>query len=386
MNEVPRPSGSSQSQGRWAWPGRTHHFLHGLCPLRPLRALRRLGLFFLGMACLSSLLACAAPVPQASGNAPERVAERTPTQASVKAEVTHLTVAPGLHLTARVWAHPQPRHIVLGVHGFNDHSTAFEPLAQHLNADLEATVYAYDQRGFGANADAGIWPGTEVLLQDLRHITAQLRARHPGLPLTVVGESMGGAVALVAASESPGLMADRLILQAPAVWGEQSMPWYQRLSLRAMNLIAPDLRLTGRGLPSLGIRPTDDPDVSRALSLDPLFIKDTRVRSLAGVTELMGRAQNQSQWPPQATLVLYGLRDRIIPPSTVCDWLTHLSQHAPHPPATDVVIYPEGWHLLTRQLRARPPLQDMGHWLQNSRLPHQLTPTQAQRAVCSAPP
>eukprot|EP01030_Chromulinospumella_sphaerica_P001027 gene1027-1007_t len=121
-------------------------------------------------------------------------------------------------LAGLVWASTQPQHIVLGVHGFNDYSKAFAPLAQHLVAELQATVYAYDQRGFGGNPQPGIWPGSPTLLADLRHIASQLRQRHPGLPLTVVGESMGGAVVWVAASEAPGLAADQIILKAPAVW------------------------------------------------------------------------------------------------------------------------------------------------------------------------
>jgi alpha-beta hydrolase superfamily lysophospholipase len=275
---------------------------------------------------------------------------------------------------------------VLGVHGFNDYSKAFEPLAQHLATQLHATVYAYDQRGFGANPQPGIWAGSDALLADLRHIAAQLRARHPGLPLTVVGESMGGALVWVAAAESPGLVADQIVLQAPAVWGAHSMPWYQRLSLQFMNAIVPDMTLTGRGLPSLGIAPTDDPAVSRDLSRDPLFIKATRVSSLAGVTTLMGRAQTLSQHPPQRSLVLYGLRDRIIPPAPVCDWLTRLNAASAPGAALDFVVYPEGWHLLTRQLQTREVLQDVHQWLQQSPVARRQNSPQAQELVCAKRP
>jgi alpha-beta hydrolase superfamily lysophospholipase len=325
------------------------------------------------------LAACSVSAPQAlTPELPDKIVVND----AVSSSPTRFDLPTGTNLAARLWVSPQPQHIVLAVHGFNDYSKAFEPLAQHLVAELQATVYAYDQRGFGANPQPGIWPGTETLLADLRHIAAQLRERHPGLPLTVVGESMGGAVVLVAASEAPGLAADQLILKAPAVWGANSMPWYQRLSLYTMNLVAPDMVFTGRGLPSLGIRPTDDIEVSRDFGRDPLFIKATRVGSLAGVTELMGRAQIQTALPPQRTLVLYGLRDRIIPPQPVCDWFTHLNTAVPQPGKTDVVIYPEGWHLLTRQLRTREPLQDMARWLQNTPLTHRQTPTQAQQTVC----
>ncbi len=274
---------------------------------------------------------------------------------------THFNTRDGSTLAARVWNHSKPQHIVLGVHGFNDYSKSFERLAQHLAAETQATVYTYDQRGFGANPQPGVWPGSEELINNLRYIAAQLRERYPGLPLTVIGESMGGAVVLIAANETPGLAVDQIILKAPAVWGAQSMPLYQRLSLYTMNLIAPEMSFTGRGLSSLGIRPTDDPEISRDLSRDPLVIKATRVSSLAGVTELMGRAQTQTNLPSQRTLVLYGLRDRIIPPQPVCDWLTNLNSAAPTTLRADFIVYKEGWHMLTRQLSARETVEDIAH-------------------------
>jgi alpha-beta hydrolase superfamily lysophospholipase len=329
------------------------------------------------------LAGCSAPAtPLNTPVAPDKIA---PAQI-LSATPMRFVLPGGDSLAARVWSTPAPRHIVLGVHGFNDYSKAFEPLAQHLAGELGATVYAYDQRGFGSNPEPGVWPGSDALLADLRHIVVQLRQRHPGLPLTVMGESMGGALVWVAAGESPGLAADQIVLKAPAVWGAQSMPWYQRLSLQLMNAIAPDMTFTGRGVQSLGITPTNDIEVSRELGRDPLFIKATRVSSLAGVTALMGRAQSLNTQPPQRSLVLYGLRDRIIPPSPVCDWLTHLIAAEPPGAAPDFVVYPEGWHLLTRQLQTREVMQDLHHWLQQSALPRRQSVQQAQESVCAKRP
>ncbi|MDP4772130.1 MAG: lysophospholipase [Limnohabitans sp.] len=332
---------------------------------------------------LMLLAGCSAPTPPI--HTPSAADKIVPAQV-IPAAPMQFEVPGGESLAARVWSTPKPRLIVLGVHGFNDYSKAFEPMAQHLVAELGATVYAYDQRGFGANPQPGVWRGEDTLLSDLRHIASQLRERHPGLPLTVVGESMGGALVWVAAAESPGLVADQLVLKAPAVWGELSMPWYQRFSLQFMNAVAPDMVFTGRGVQSLGITPTNDPEVSRDLGRDPFFIKATRVSSLAGVTSLMGRAQNLNTRPPQRSLVLYGLRDRIIPPSPVCDWLTHLNAGGTARTALDWVVYPEGWHLLTRQLQTREVLQDLQHWLQQNPLTRRQNSQQAQELVCAKRP
>lgn len=346
---------------------------------RPRR--RRMARTWLSVLAMALLTACA---PSPAQLAPATLRDQPVWPDVVPSSPVALDGPQGDRLNGRVWPHPQAEHIVLGVHGFNDHSQAFDVLAQALNHELKATVYAYDQRGFGANPDPGRWPGSDALLADLRHIARQLRAQHPGLPLTVVGESMGGALVWLAAGAEPGLVADQIVLKAPAFWGAPSMPWYQRVSLQFMNTVAPDMLLTGKGLPSLGIRPTDDPEVSRALARDPLFIKATRISSLAGVTGLMGQAQSLTSLPAQRALVLYGLRDRIIPARPVCDWLSRLNT-APQPQAPDFVVYPDGWHLLTRQLRTREVLEDIRLWIAHRPMPRRQDALQAQKAVCTPP-
>ncbi|MFM8677964.1 MAG: alpha/beta fold hydrolase, partial [Burkholderiaceae bacterium] len=89
-----------------------------------------------------------------------------------------MTLQDATPLQIRVWSAATPQRIVIGVHGFNDYSKAFDPLARNLVADLQATVYAYDQRGFGANPSPGVWPGADRLIDDLREIVDQLRDRH----------------------------------------------------------------------------------------------------------------------------------------------------------------------------------------------------------------
>ncbi len=311
-----------------------------------------------------------------------------------------ISMADGRALPMRVWHTKDPQRIILGIHGFNDYSKAFVPLAQMARESLHAQVYAYDQRGFGANNDTGQWPGDQQLIDDIRWVTQQIRQRHPALPLIVIGESMGGALVLRAASEPGGLSADGLVLLAPAIWGMQIMPWYQRWGLEMLNTLAPDMTFTGRGIQHLGIRPTDDPKVSRDLSEDPLFIKETRVSSLYGISQLMDKALAHPMHFPLPTLVLYGLNDRIIPPAPTCAWLSRLSRNVDSVPAhVRFVVYPEGWHMLTRQTRAAEVSDDLRDWLINfnrsqqgissaasalAGAPQDLSPSlkPAQQAVC----
>ena len=227
-----------------------------------------------------------------------------------------ITLQDTTQLSLRVWAVAAPQRIVIGIHGFNDYSKAFDPLARSLATELTATFYAYDQRGFGENSAPGFWPGSDRLVADLREVVSRLRKEHPGLPITLIGESMGGAVAIRASTESPGLPVSQLILKAPALWGAETMPWFQRAGLQMLNAVAPNFTFSGRGVRALGIKPTNDPEVSKDLSRDPFFIKETRVSSLMGVTDLMGQAlHHPMSFPvtspqPRRVLKLLGNRTR----------------------------------------------------------------------------
>ena len=314
-------------------------------------------------ALLGVWLAAATLTGCTAASTPAKTQERSQGNAAYTEAVT---TADGRALPLRVWRQPNPQLIILGIHGFNDYSKAYVPLAEMAGKSLNAQVYAYDQRGFGTNPDAGRWPGDQPLIDDIRAVARGLKQQHPSLPLVVIGESMGGALVLRAASEAGGLTADALVLLAPAVWGMQIMPWYQRWSLELLNTLAPDMTFTGRGIQHLGIRPTDDPVVSRDLSEDPFFIKETRVASLYGISQLMDKALAHPIRFPTPTLVMYGLNDRIIPPAPTCAWLSRLSLHSEKIPShVEFVVYPEGWHMLTRQTRAEEVKKDLRDWMKN---------------------
>ncbi len=291
----------------------------------------------------------------------------TPRVETVEAIVTtpalhadHILTEDGARLPLSLWL-PQgePRAVVLALHGFNDYRRAFEETGAYLAARGVA-VYAYDQRGFGASHGAGGWFGSERLAADVRLAAGLLRARHPGLPLYLLGESMGGAVALTALADFPGDWADGLILLAPAVWGRKTMPWLQRGVLWLAAHTLPRSRVSGTGL---NIRATDNDAAIRKLREDPLVIKDTRVEALWGLTDLMDHALSLAPPAGLPSLILYGERDQIIPKRPTCRWLAA----RPASPAHRLAVYPQGWHMLTRDLQAVTVLADIAAWLHDPR-------------------
>ncbi|MBM3541314.1 MAG: alpha/beta hydrolase, partial [Alphaproteobacteria bacterium] len=139
--------------------------------------------------------------------------------AAPRLEADAILVADGTRLPLRAWLpEGEAEAVILALHGMNDHANAFaEPAAFWRQQGL--AVYAYDQRGFGATATRGHWPGHATLAADFAAATALLRARHPAKRVFVVGESMGGAVALASLAGAHPAAVDGAILVAPAVWG-----------------------------------------------------------------------------------------------------------------------------------------------------------------------
>jgi len=301
----------------------------------------------------------------------------------------HAVMADGYVLPLHRWrAEPEPAVTVLGVHGFGDYGAGFASVAQGLVEPGVATVYAYDQRGFGATERPGIWPGGTTLIDDLRVMVDLLRARHPDRPLFLVGESMGGAVVLRALTEDPKVAVDGAVLLAPAVWGFRAMPWYQRLGLWLMVRIAPGFMVSSEVAADLGIRATDDRAVMRALEADPLVRHEARIDTLYGLSAMMDAALQHPPGFAVPILLLYGLNDQVIPPGPTCEWLQRLEDRGVE--GIRVVLYPEGYHMLTRYSRADQTLEDLAVWLSDPAavLPSsgERTLSRARDVVCDLPP
>jgi alpha-beta hydrolase superfamily lysophospholipase len=89
----------------------------------------------------------------------------------------------------------QPRAAVQLTHGMGEHALRYAHVAKLLT-DAGYVVYAQDQRGHGATADPeapgdlgeGGWP---ALVDDISLLTARIRAEQPGVPLILLGHSMG---------------------------------------------------------------------------------------------------------------------------------------------------------------------------------------------------
>ena len=301
--------------------------------------------------------------PAAIGNAVSPGGPPSPPQLSDKVLVT----ADGARLPLRSWLPAgRPKAVILALHGFNDYSNAFAAPATSWAADGIAT-YAYDQRGFGEAPLRGRWAGTWQLADDVTTASRLLRRRYPNVPLYLLGESMGGAVAISAvtgAAGAPKPDIDGIVLAAPAVWGRSTMTVFERVALWTGDQLVPDMTLTGRGL---HITPSDNIDMLRQLSRDPLVIKETRVDSIKGLVDLMDTALGAAPNVEVPMLFLYGDRDEIVPRQPTELWVDRLP--ADERPARKLAWYANGYHMLLRDLEGPVVWRDIECWVADHHAP-----------------
>jgi alpha-beta hydrolase superfamily lysophospholipase len=136
--------------------------------------------------------------------------------------------AEGFEIFVRRWEPDGPPRAVLQIaHGAVEHSARYERLALFLN-DAGIAVYAPDHRGHGETAGtierAGIagpdgWNG---IVRDFARLGDIIAEEHPGLPVFVLGHSMGSIVAQQYIQEHGARLAGAILTGSWGTFGDTS--------------------------------------------------------------------------------------------------------------------------------------------------------------------
>lgn len=304
-------------------------------------------------------LALALAALVAGGCAPDWREAGPPVQAPAVRD-DFIVAADGARLPLRRWLPAgRPRAVILALHGMNDHGLAFAMPAEAW-ARAGIATYAYDQRGFGRAPNRGYWPGTETLAGDLAAALAAVAPRHPGVPVYLLGESMGGAVIIVAMTRPGAPRVAGIVLSAPAVWSRETMPLYYRTSLWLGARVMPGVSFSGRNLNRVA---SDNREMLAAMARDPDILRRARVDAVDGMVGLMDLAFARAGDVPAPALLLYGANDQIIPKAPVADVVRRL------PPSVRVAYYARGWHLLMRDRQRDAVHADIAAWILARRSP-----------------
>lgn len=308
---------------------------------------------------LLALAACATPAIQPPMIPP-------PGFAGPAVEVQALVMDDGARLPLARWAPDsgEPWAVIVALHGMNDSRASFR-LAGPWWAERGIETWAIDQRGFGGAPGRGIWAGEARMTEDLRTAVALARTRYPRAVIAVAGESMGGAVAVAAFGSHRPPEADRVILLAPAVWG-----WSAQGPVNSAGLWIAARAMGDRAVdaPEWAVRALPASDNRMELFRnyrDPNSLVSTRFDALHGLVDLMETASLRLGHMRARTLLLYGANDNVIRP----DPMRSALERAGERPGLRTGFYPDGWHILNRDLQAEVMYRDVEAWLRDAAAP-----------------
>lgn len=223
-----------------------------------------------------------------------------------QATVTEATSRDGVAQLVRHWEAEAPKANALVLHGIAEHSGRYEHVGSALAAAGYSTV-AYDHHGHGRSGGRrGHVPGFDVFLDDVEDRLSELRAE--GLPVVLLGHSMGGLIAFrYAVTDRP--QPDVLLLSGPALGAV--VPAWQRIAAPILGRIAPRVFIKSE---FDGALLSTDPDVGFAYETDPLRVPGATARLGHELFEAMEYANAHIDRLRVPTLVVHGADDPIVPP------------------------------------------------------------------------
>jgi alpha-beta hydrolase superfamily lysophospholipase len=252
----------------------------------------------------------------------------------------------------RGWLPAEPTGVVVLSHGLAEHSGRYAHVGAALAADGWA-VYALDHAGHGLSGGRRVDGAFGNWVPDLDVLRLHAAARHPGLPLFLVGHSMGGEIALAYALEHQAALSG-LVLSAPAL-SKQAVPGPLVPVLIALGRVLPTLRLAGIDVHDI----SKDPEVVAAFQADPLNYQGYPTLRLGAA--MFGAMDDLAARAGELTLPVllqHGDADRI----TTVEVTRALARAIPADDLT-VQIYPGLWHEIYNEPERDRPIGDLRSWL-----------------------
>lgn len=249
-------------------------------------------------------------------------------------------------LVGRSWAPAAPQWIAVLCHGYGEHVGRYQGAARTLN-DAGAAVYGADHVGHGrSDGERALIPDYEAVVADLHRVVEHAREQHPGLPVLLIGHSMGGMIAARYTQRYGGGLA-ATILSGPVLGS-----WH-----------VVDELLPLEEIPSTPIDPATlsrDAAVGEAYAADELvWHGDFKRPTLQGMHEAMATIDAAGSIGDLPLLYLHGEDDQLVPPAPSLDGLQRLRGSA-----TEVVTYPGARHEIFLETNRDQVLADVVAFVQ----------------------
>ncbi len=256
--------------------------------------------------------ACSAAPPLPEGAKSD---ELKPTPVSDNPKVLHgeanFRAADGLRLFRQVWRPvAKPKGVLVLVHGLKDHGARYASLAEML-ALQGFIVHAADLRGHGRSGGERVRIDVfDEYLTDLGTLFRLVRAEDPGLPVFLMGHSMGGAIATLYSLDNQTQL-QGLVLSAPALKITDDVSGFLIGVTKFMSALFPGAAVFGLDEEKF----SRDPKVIADMRADPLVYQPKgAARTAAELLKALASIQERQGEMALPLLVMHGDKDEITNP------------------------------------------------------------------------
>jgi alpha-beta hydrolase superfamily lysophospholipase len=272
---------------------------------------------------------------------------------------TEFTDAQGVVITYDVYSVPTPRAVVQIMHGLGDHAGRYAHVAAALNS-AGYCVYAPDQRGhgrtgvmqFGGDLSklGKLGPGgLRAAVADFTQMTNIIRTENPGVPIVLLGHSMGSLMGQI-------LINDHAADYAAVVFSGSAYRQPGSMNAGKLNKKFDAPGCTGHEWLSR------DPEVWTSFKEDPwTFEADTlKLYSLADGLRLFGKPS--PHMPQVPILLIVGEDDPLGGKPSNIKLAESYIERAGQSDVT-VGIYPEARHEIFNETNKEQVIDDMISWI-----------------------
>jgi len=246
-----------------------------------------------------------------------------------------------LELVWQSWVPVKPRGVIVIVHGLAEHGARYQETAEFLSGNSWA-VYACDLRAHGLSPNPPKAGRVHVnrftdYFHDVDAMLGLAQKNHEGLPLFILGHSMGGLISISYVLAKPESVAGAII-SSPALGThpEFKPPLFLKIMVSILSFLAPRV-LVDSELDTQAI--SRDPDVVKAYLDDPLISQKISARWYSELLKTMKRANANAGTLRTPMLLMQSGSDRLVDPDAPARW----AKSAPEG-LVELVVWEELYH------------------------------------------
>jgi alpha-beta hydrolase superfamily lysophospholipase len=254
----------------------------------------------------------------------------------------------GGRIVVHVWGNDFARYVALIAHGYGEHARRYDHVAARL-VSSGAVVYAPDHYGHGrSQGDRALVTDVARLSDDLDEVRELAEGEHPGLPVVLIGHSLGGLIATYYAQRAGGRLA-ALVLSAPAIGANPALQILVEMDP------FPDIPIAPEAL-------SRDPEVGRVYAEDPLVYHGPfRRQTVQAIGAAIAAVAEGGRLGPYPVLWVHGAEDQLVPLQDAREAIgrirgEHLEQH----------IYDGAWHEVFNETNQDAVLDDVVTFIERS--------------------